>query len=279
MIDSLAAAATTQYLDAPGGRFAYRRLGTSQGVPLVLAQRFRGTIDHWDPTLLDLLATERDVIIFDNLGTGRSTGDAPTTIDGLAAGLLEFVKALDLDQADFFGWSLGGIVVQAAALQGPDEVRRLVVAGSSPGGGIPGQPAPDPRVWQVATKEANDDEDFLYLFFPDTPTGRDLGLASLRRIDARVLDHAHAPVAAATTAAQLSVVTSIGSSIWNRLTELTMPVLVATGAQDVMINAYASFAMTSALPDAKLVIYSDAGHGFLYQHVHDFTGEVLDFLR
>ena len=278
MTESLAAAATTQSLDAPGGRFAYRRFGTSQGVPLVLAQRFRGTIDHWDPTLLDLLAAERDVIIFDNLGTGRSTGDAPTTIDGLAAGLLEFVKALDLDQADFFGWSLGGIVVQAAALQEPEQVRRLVVAGSSPGG-VPGQPAPEPRVWQVATKEANDDEDFLYLFFPDTPIGRDLGLASLRRIDARVLDHAHVPVSAATTAAQLSVITSIGSSIWNRLTELRMPVLVATGAQDVMINAYASFALTSTLPDAKLVIYSDAGHGFLYQHVHDFTLEVLKFLR
>jgi pimeloyl-ACP methyl ester carboxylesterase len=227
---------------------------------------------------LDLLAAERDVIIFDNLGTGRSTGDAPTTIDGLAAGLLEFVKALGLDQADFFGWSLGGIAVQAAALQEPEQVRRLVVAGSSPGG-VPGQPAPDPRVWQVATKEANDDEDFLYLLFPDTPSGRDLGLASLRRIDARVLDQTHVAVSAATIAAQLSVVTSIGSSIWNRLTELTIPVLVATGAQDVMINAYASFAMTSALPDAKLVIYSDAGHGFLFQHVQDFTSEVLNFLR
>jgi pimeloyl-ACP methyl ester carboxylesterase len=227
---------------------------------------------------LDLLAAERDVIIFDNLGTGRSTGDAPTTIDGLAAGLLEFVKALGLDQADFFGWSLGGIAVQAAALQEPEQVRRLVVAGSSPGG-VPGQPAPDPRVWQVATKEANDDEDFLYLLFPDTPSGRDLGLASLRRIDARVLDQTHVAVSAATIAAQLSVVTSIGSSIWNRLTELTIPVLVATGAQDVMINAYASFAMTSALPDAKLVIYNDAGHGFLFQHVQDFTSEVLNFLR
>jgi pimeloyl-ACP methyl ester carboxylesterase len=279
MIDSLAATAATQYIDAPRGRLAYRRFGTSQGAPLVLAQRFRGTIDHWDPTFLDLLAAERDVITFDSFGTGRSTGDAPTTIDGLAVGLLEFVKALDLDQADLLGWSLGGIVVQAAALQEPEQVRRLVVAGSSPGGGVPGQPAPDPRVWQVATKEANDDEDFLYLFFPNTPSGRDIGLASLRRIDARVLDHAHVPVSATTMAAQLSVVSSIGSSIWNRLAELTMPVLVATGAQDVMINAYASFAMTNVLPDAKLVIYSDAGHGFLYQHVHDFTRDVLNFLR
>lgn len=279
MNESPAANATTEYIDAPSGRLAYRRFGARQGVPLVLALRFRGTIDHWDPSLLDLLAAERDVFIFDNFGTGRSTGDAPTTIDGLAAGLLEFVKALALPQVDLLGWSLGGIAVQAAALQEPELVRRLVVAGSSPGGGVPGQPGADPRVWQVATKQANDDEDFLYLFFPNTPAGRALGLASLRRIDARVLDETHVPVSAPAIAAQLSIVTSIGSSIWDRMTELTMPVLVANGAHDVMINAYASFAMMGVLPDAKLVLYSDAGHGFLFQHVEDFAREVLAFLR
>jgi len=248
-------------------------------VPLVLALRFRGTIDHWDPAFLDLLGAERDVIVFDNVGTGRSTGDPPTTIDGLAAGLLEFIDALGLPEVDLLGWSLGGLVVQAAALRDPGRIRRLVVAGSSPGAGVPGQPAPDPRVWQVATKELNDDEDFLYLFFADTPQSRELGLASLRRIDARVLDTAHVPVSAETMAAQLAVVTSIGSAIWDRMTELRIPVLVANGAQDVMINAYASFAMAGVLPDAKLVVYSDAGHGFLFQHIQDFASEVVSFLR
>lgn len=278
MTRSLAAAATTEYVDAPSGRLAFRRFGAKQGVPLVLALRFRGTIDHWDPLFLDLLAAERDVIIFDNIGTGRSTGETPTTIDALAAGLLEFVKVLDLGEVDLLGWSLGGIVVQVAALHAPQEVRRLVIAASSPGGGVPGQAAPDPRVWEVAMKDANDDEDFLYLFFPDAPASRKLGLESLRRIDDRVLDDAHVPVSAAAMGAQLSVVTSIGSSIWNRIADLSMPVLVANGAHDVMIDAYASFAMTGALPDAKLVLYSDAGHGFLFQHVQDFTREVLNFV-
>jgi pimeloyl-ACP methyl ester carboxylesterase len=278
MSESAAASTATEYIDAPTGRFAYRRFGAARGVPLVLGLRFRGTIDHWDPAFLDLLAAERNVIVFDNLGTGRSTGDTPTTIEGLAAGLLEFVKALEIPEVDLLGWSLGGLVVQAAALQEPNRVRRLVVAASSPGGGVPGQPSPDPRVWHVATKDSNDDKDFLYLFFPDTPAGRDLGLASLRRIDARVLDKTHVPVSMAAMAAQLSVVSSIGSSIWERMTELSMPVLVANGAQDVMINAYASFAMAGVLPDAKLVIYSDAGHGFLFQQIDDFAREVLDFL-
>jgi pimeloyl-ACP methyl ester carboxylesterase len=279
MTASPSAAATTEYVDAPSGRLAYRRFGPRRGTPLVLATRFRGTIDHWDPALLDLLATERDVIVFDNVGTGRSTGEPPTTIDDLAAGLLSFIGALELSEVDLLGWSLGGIAVQAAALHASALVRRLVVAASSPGGGVPGQPAPDARVWEVATKQSNADEDFLYLFFPDTAAGRARGLASLRRIDARALDHAHVPVSPSTVAAQLSVVTSIGSSIWERLPELAMPVLVANGARDVMIDAYASFAMVRVLPDAKLVLYSDAGHGFLFQHVEDFAREVLAFLR
>jgi len=195
MSDSPATRAVTQYADAPSGRLAYRRFGTRGGVPLVLALRFRGTMDHWDPDFLDPLAFERDVIVFDNVGTGRSTGEPPTTIGGLASGLLEFVKVMELGEVDLLGWSLGGIVVQAAALQAPEVIRRLIVAGNSPGGGVPGQPSPDPRVWEVALKEANDDEDFLYLFYPDTPTDRELGVASLRRIDQRVLEATHVRVA------------------------------------------------------------------------------------
>jgi len=128
--ESSAACAATEYIATPSGRLAYRRFGTGEGVPLVLALRFRGTIDHWDPAFLGLLGAERDVIIFDNIGTGRSTGDPPTTIDGLAAGLLEFIDALGLPEVDLLGWSLGGLVVQAAALRDPGRIRRLVVAGS-----------------------------------------------------------------------------------------------------------------------------------------------------
>ena len=158
-----------------------------------MALRFRGTIDHWDPALLDVLGSERDVIVFDNVGTGRSTGQAPTTVEGLAEGLLEFTDALGLRQVDLFGWSLGGIVVQAATLLRPSLVRRLIVAGSTPGG-VPDMPAAPDRVWQVAGKPVNEDEDFLYLFFPETDAARQAGLASLRRLDTRLND-SHAAVA------------------------------------------------------------------------------------
>src|SRR5690242_15027613 len=112
MTQSLSSQAQTQYLDGPSARFAYRRFGSGSGVPLVLALRFRGTMDHWDPEFLDALAAERDVIIFDNIGHAKTTGVAPTTMEALAGGLTEFVDTLALTEVDLLGWSLGGIVVQ-----------------------------------------------------------------------------------------------------------------------------------------------------------------------
>jgi pimeloyl-ACP methyl ester carboxylesterase len=269
--------AEVRYVDGTSARFAYRRLGPRSGVPLIMAMRFRGTIDHWDPALLEVLSSERDVIVFDNRGTGRSSGTAPATAQGLAEGLLEFVDALGLTRVDLLGWSLGGYVVQAATLLRPSLVRRLVVAGSGPGK-VPDLPARPEKVWQIMDKPALGDEDFLYLFFPETDDARRVGLASLRRLDTR-LTESHAEVAPEVAAAQLAAIRSLGTEVWDRLAELTLPVLVANGAHDVMVPAFASYAMSQRLPDAKVILYSDAGHGFLFQHPDEFGHEVLRFLR
>ncbi|MDG4811154.1 alpha/beta hydrolase [Micromonospora sp. WMMD1120] len=245
-------------------------------MPLVLAMRFRGTMDHWDPTLLDALAAHHDVIVFDNVGTAASTGEAPASIEGLADGLLGFVEALGLDRVDLLGWSMGGYVVQTAALQLPERIRRLVVAGSGPGA-APGVERMTPEIMQIATRSTNDDEDYLRLFFPSDPDARDRGLASLRRLDAR-LNESGAVVAADTVRRQLAVIQGVGTTIWDRLDQLTLPVLLATGVQDVMISAYGNFLMAQRLPNARLVIYSDAGHGFLFQHVEEFAEDVHRFL-
>ncbi len=63
-----------------------------------------------------------------------------------------------------------------------------------------------------------------------------------------------------------------------RLRTITQPVLYANGSHDVMIDAFASYAAVQELPNAKLVLYSDAGHAFLLQHVDDFSREVTSFL-
>jgi pimeloyl-ACP methyl ester carboxylesterase len=266
----------TQYVDGANARFAYRRFGPRGGVPLVLFLRFRGTIDHWDPALLDVVSAQRDTIVFDNRGTGFSTGVAPDSVEELAAGGIEFIEALGLTEVDLLGWSMGGFVAQGVALTRPELVRRLVVAGSGPGGRVPGQPTSPEEVWQVAGKPVNDDEDFLYLFFPENAAAREAGLASLRRLDTRLLASG-ATVSPEAVKAQMVAIGSF-AGFYDRLEELTLPVLVVNGAHDVMISAYASFAMTQKLPDAKLTIYSDSGHGVPFQHPEEFGKEVLDFL-
>jgi pimeloyl-ACP methyl ester carboxylesterase len=268
--------AEDQFVSGPDGeRFHYRRFGQPDGVPLVLCMRLRGTTDHWDPQLLDALATTRQVIVFDNRGTAGTSGAAPTSIDALAQGGIAFIQALGLHQVDVLGWSLGGIVAQGIALGAPQLVRRLVVAGSTPAG-VPEQPAPPPRAGEILSHAVNDDEDYLYLFFPETDQGRSAGLASLRRLDTR-LKQSHAAVQDSTYRAQLGAIAAFGG-YYDRLGELTLPVLVANGAHDVMINSYATYAMSQKLPDAKVVLYSDAGHGFLFQHIDDFAHDVNRFL-
>ena len=154
-------------------------------------------------------------------------------------------------------------------------VRRLIVAGSS-AAGVPDQPAPPPKVNEVLARSVNDDEDFLYLCFPETPEARAAGLASLRRLDRR-LDESNATVSSAAYRAQLAAISSF-AGFYNRLDELSLPVLVANGAHDVMINSYATYAMAQRLSNAKAILYSDAGHGFLFRHSEDFALEVNRFL-
>ena len=277
MSTSISHQAEDRFVDGPlGERFHYRRFGTGGDVPLVLCMRLRGTIDHWDPALLDLLAAEREVIVFDNRGTSGSTGTAPSTIDGLADGGIAFIRALGLEQVDVMGWSLGGIVAQGIALGAPELVRRLIVAGSTPAG-VPDQPPPSAKVGEILTHAVNDDEDYLHLFFPESDAARAAGLASLRRLDIR-LARSQAAVQGDTYRAQLTAIGAFGG-YYDRLGELKLPVLVANGAHDVMINSYATYAMSQHLADAKVVLYSDAGHAFLFQHIEDFAHEVSRFLR
>src|SRR5882724_8360343 len=77
--------APTQFVEANGIRFAYRRFGKSGGVPLVLNQHFTGTIDHWDPAVTNGLAKDREVILFNNAGVSSSSGEVPTTIEKMGA--------------------------------------------------------------------------------------------------------------------------------------------------------------------------------------------------
>src|SRR5258706_9834970 len=96
--------APTQFLEANGIRFAYRRFGKANGVPLVFNQHYVGTMDYWDPTVTDGLARDREVILFDNAGISSSSGEGPTTLEQMGANPVAFTRALGLNKADVLGF-------------------------------------------------------------------------------------------------------------------------------------------------------------------------------
>src|ERR1700747_325273 len=120
----------TQFVEASGIRFAYRRFGKAGGVPLVFNMHYLGTMDYWDPTVTDGLARDREGILFDNAGVSSRSGEVPTTFGQMGSNAVAFSRALGLNKADMLGFSIGGMVAQEIALQAPDLVRKLIVDGA-----------------------------------------------------------------------------------------------------------------------------------------------------
>src|SRR5271154_3573077 len=108
MLVSTTTTAPTQFLDVGSERYAYRRFGEGRGSPLLCLQHFTGTLDNWDPAVTDALTGGREVILVDNAGVGRSTGEVPDTVAGMTAHALAFLDGLGLDSCDVLGYSLGG---------------------------------------------------------------------------------------------------------------------------------------------------------------------------
>lgn len=261
--------------------YAYRDTGPENagGVPLVLLQHFRGNLDNWDPALIDTLASTRRVITFDNTGVGGSTGTTPNTVEQMAHDAIAFMAALDLGQVDLLGFSIGSFVAQQIALTRPAIVRRLVLASAAPQGasGMHGW-APE-VIGAVGPPEPNPGG-YLGVFFAPSPSSRQAGQEALRRMYARTEDR-DAATSWATREAQYDAVCTWGipdHAKLQRLSCLTMPVFVADGDSDPMILPHYSYLLAGLIPHARVRIYPDSAHGFLFQHHVDFAADVETFL-
>ena len=120
----------TQFVEANGIRFAYRRFGKTGGVPIVFNQHYTGTMDYWDPAVTDGLAASREVILFDNAGVAGSSGETPSSFQEMGANAIAFIRALGLAEVDVLGISIGGFVAQEIALQGGALVRKVILVGT-----------------------------------------------------------------------------------------------------------------------------------------------------
>jgi pimeloyl-ACP methyl ester carboxylesterase len=273
--------AQNRSVEVDGETLVYRRFGNGQtdAPPLVCLQHFRGNLDFWDPTLVDRLAGDREVILLANRGVGASTGVVPDNVTDMTRDVLRFIDALGIKEVDVLGFSLGGYIAQELALMRPRAVRRIVLAGTAPRG------APEVHRWSDdvyahATADEITTETALNIFFSGSEESRAKGMAYLARTQVRQVDRDE-PTDLATRDAQLAAITAWGipdASKLNRLAGITQPTFVAIGDNDTMMHTKNSQLLADNLPNAHLRIYPDANHGFLIQYPELFADHVKTFL-
>jgi pimeloyl-ACP methyl ester carboxylesterase len=265
---------------ANGVSYAYRDTGGHEGVtPVVLLQHFRGNLDSWDPALVDALAGSRRVITFDYAGVGGSSGVTADTIEQTARDTIAFIAALGLDQVDLVGFSIGSFVAQEITLRRPALVRRLVLASSAPQGAA-GMHGWAPAVIGAIGTPQTSPEEYLGVFFAPSTASQQAGKEALGRMYARKDDRDTA-TDWATSQAQYDAVCCWGipdHAALERVSAIDVPVFVANGDSDPMILPQYSHLLAGLIPQARLKIYPDAAHGFLFQHHAEFAADVAAFL-
>jgi len=259
--------------------YAYRDLGEGD-VPLVLLQHFRGNLDNWDPALVDALAAERRVVTFDNVGVAATTGASPSTIEAMAHGAIAFIEALDFQRIDLLGFSIGSFVAQEIALIRPDLLRRVVLASSAPQGAA-GMHGWAPEVIAAVGSPETSPQGYLSVFFAPSDTSREAGRQAAGRVFGGRTADQDEPTTWQTRQAQYDAVCTWGipnHSLLERVAAIDLPVFLANGDSDPMILPRYSYLLAGLLRDARVKIYPDSAHGFLFQHHAEFAADVHAFL-
>ena len=114
--------------------YAYREAGPTNQRPLVMLHHLSATLDNWDPALIDALSPKVHLLLLDNAGVGASSGQVPPTLQGAARHVVKFIQALDLEEIDLLGISMGGMIAQEVAALIPERIKHLILAGTGPRG-------------------------------------------------------------------------------------------------------------------------------------------------
>ncbi|MBB5770239.1 pimeloyl-ACP methyl ester carboxylesterase [Brevundimonas vesicularis] len=266
--------AATQFVETGGTRFAYRKLGPDTGVPLVFLQHFTGTMDAWDPRVVNALAEDRPVILFNNAGVGTSTGTTPDTVEQMSVDAETFMAALGLTEVDLLGFSLGGFIAQVLATRAIVTVRKLIVAGSAPRGG-------EEHLLQVVqdafAKQARDVR--LPLFFTSSEASQAAGSAFIDRAARRTIDRDPASGDAVSNPQAAAIIAWCAKHDGGEmLKSIQQHTLIVHGSDDTMFPSINAYEMFKHMSNATLILYPDSGHGALFQYADVFVAHAQTFL-
>ena len=121
----------------------------------------------------------------------------------------------------------------------------------------------------------------LDVFYPQSETSRQAGKQAFGRMSARTQDRDQATTWG-TRLAQYDAVCAWGipdHALLQRVSAIGVPVFVANGDSDPMILPHYSYLLAGMIPQARVKIYPDSAHGFLFQHHAEFAGDVDEFLN
>jgi pimeloyl-ACP methyl ester carboxylesterase len=266
------AIAPTRIAHTTLGDVGYREVG--HGPTLVMITGFSAGMDDWAPYLVDALATHFRVIVFDNAGIGETAAlAAPVSVPEMAAQTSALISTLRLGPCDVLGWSMGGLIAQSLAVTHPRQVRRLVLAAAQVG---TGKAAPVPAAAQVVLDRMGVGGAALSLLFP-----ADQVAATERYITGILAYPGRYAASAAVRAEQQAAVDQwfAGDDVSGREPgNIRAPTLVADGTEDALNPVSNDRMLAGLIHGAHLVLYSDAGHGFLFQDAGRFVSELRSFL-
>jgi pimeloyl-ACP methyl ester carboxylesterase len=281
MTDASNITAPTRFIKTRLDTYAYRRFGNGPRLPLLCLQHFTGTLDNWDPDVTDALASEREVILFESAGLGRSTGEVPVSVPRMAAHALAFMDALGLTRVDLLGFSLGGMVAQQVVQERPAGVRRMILAATAPRGGDDIMHLEKPGLAKfMQDAHLQGYERLVKLFFAPTDSSQAAGRAFIARLALRQQDcePVSGPKIAAAQIAAFREWEQYSGQRFADLRGIRQPTLVVNGVHDEMIPIVNSYRLAENLPNAVLLTYPDSGHGSLFQFHESFTRQAAAFL-
>jgi pimeloyl-ACP methyl ester carboxylesterase len=227
--------------------------------------------------VVDGLAANRPVILFDNRGVGLSGGEVPADMKAMASDAANFIKALGLIQIDVLGFSMGGFIAQELALAEPTLVRRVILAGTGPQGG---QGSIAPEVLAAITVYPDAGANRAMAFFTPSQASqaaaRDFIARTQQRVEREPLSSLQAMQA---QGAAIGAWGAASNSEYNqRLAQAKQPFLVVNGSNDLIVATVNSVALYQGLPNAQLILYPDSGHGAIFQHHTLFVKHAALFL-
>ncbi|GAA4489290.1 alpha/beta hydrolase [Microbacterium panaciterrae] len=272
------AAAPAKTVIVGGDTFAYRELGPAEKVPVVFFVHLAGTLDNWDPRIIDAVAKTRHVITFDQLGVGASSGRVPDTLEEAAADAHRFItKGLGYDTIDIFSFSMGGMIAQDLVVAHPELVRKLVLTGTGPRGGKDMDKVVGVTYWDIFRSVITRSDPKEFLFFNRDTAGKQAGKAFVERLKERTRDR-DKPMSNASFSRQLKAIQRYGRSAPSDLSVITQPTLIANGDNDRMVPSVLSEDLHRRITGSELIIYPNSGHGGVFQYWEKFAPVAAKFL-